>query len=63
MLALSDVAQVLGVTVPTARSLVKRGDIPGFQVGGRGIWRIERRDLDAYIEREKAAAAHRAGRD
>jgi excisionase family DNA binding protein len=59
MLTLADVAEILDITVPTARSLVRQGEIQGFQVGGRGMWRVESKELDAYIEREKAAAAAR----
>lgn len=59
MLNLADVAEILDVTVPTARSLVRQGEIQGFQVGGRGMWRVESKELDAYVEREKAAAAAR----
>jgi excisionase family DNA binding protein len=59
MLTLADVAEILDITVPTARSLVRQGEIQGFQVGGRGMWRVESKELDAYIDREKAAAAAR----
>ncbi|ROR95707.1 excisionase family DNA binding protein [Salana multivorans] len=59
MLTLADVAEILDVTVPTARSLVRSGEIFGFQVGGRGMWRVESKELDAYVEREKAAAVAR----
>lgn len=59
MLTLADVAEVLDITVPTARALVRQGEIKGFQVGGRGMWRVESKELDAYIEREKAAAIAR----
>ncbi|PFG20324.1 helix-turn-helix domain-containing protein [Serinibacter salmoneus] len=59
MLTLADVAEVLDITVPTARALVRQGEIKGFQVGGRGMWRVESKELDAYIEREKAAATAR----
>lgn len=59
ILTLADVARVLGITVPTARGLVRRGEIQGFQVGGRGMWRVEQSELDAYVQREKAIAASR----
>lgn len=59
ILTLADVAGVLGITVPTARGLVRRGEIQGFQVGGRGMWRVEQSELDAYVQREKANAAQR----
>ena len=59
MLTLADVAEILDITVPTARALVRQGEIQGFQVGGRGMWRVESKELDAYVEREKAAAVAR----
>lgn len=59
MLTLADVAEILDITTPTARALVRNGEIQGFQVGGRGMWRVEAKELEAYIEREKAAAAAR----
>ncbi|GMA30654.1 hypothetical protein GCM10025875_06460 [Litorihabitans aurantiacus] len=59
MLTLADVAEILDITVPTARALVRQGEIQGFQVGGRGMWRVEAKELDAYVDREKAAAAAR----
>lgn len=59
MLTLADVAEILDITIPTARSLVRQGEIHGFQVGGRGMWRVESGELDAYVEREKSAAAAR----
>lgn len=59
MLKLADVAEILDITVPTARALVRDGEIQGFQVGGRGMWRVEAKELEAYVEREKAAAAER----
>lgn len=63
MLNLSDVAEILDITVPTARALVRDGEILGFQVGGRGMWRVESRELQAYVQREKEkAAARRASR-
>jgi hypothetical protein len=31
--------------------LVRSGDLPAIQVGGRGQWRIERSKLEEYISR------------
>lgn len=38
-------------------ALVKCGDLPAIQVGGRGQWRVERSKLEEYIERMYAQAA------
>ena len=61
-LTVEDVATSLRVTVPTARALVRSGDISGFQVGGRGLWRVEPRSLSAYVARQKKAAKNSAER-
>lgn len=50
-LTLDQVAQYLNVSAPQAYSLVRSGDLPAMKIGGRGVWRIDRRQLEAYIER------------
>jgi excisionase family DNA binding protein len=50
-LTLADVQEVLNITAPQAYSLVRSGDLPAIQVGGRGQWRIESTELEAYIQR------------
>ncbi|MGZ4613699.1 MAG: helix-turn-helix domain-containing protein [Kineosporiaceae bacterium] len=37
-----------------ARALVTSGELPAIQVGGRGQWRVEATELEAYIERKYA---------
>ena len=59
MLTLRKVAAVLGLTPTTARDFVRSGEIAGFQVGARGMWRVDPVDLQAYIDREKARAEQR----
>lgn len=64
ILNLADVAEMLGITVPTARTLVQQGEIIGFQIGGRGMWRVESvKRLDNYIQRKKDEAAQRRKED
>ncbi len=64
-LTLADVAEVLNVSAQQARSLVLSGDLPAIQLGGRGIWRVEEAQLEAYIQRmyeqTRARAAARSG--
>lgn len=48
---LDEVAESLSISMSQMRALVKRGEIEGIQIGGRGQWRIEDRKLDEYIER------------
>ena len=50
-LTLADVQEVLNITAPQAYALVRSGDLPAIQVGGRGQWRIESTELEAYIQR------------
>lgn len=53
---LEDVAEELNVNMPQVRSLVRSGDLPAIKVGGRGVWRVERAELEAYIQRQYSAA-------
>lgn len=54
---LTDVAEILDISMSQAQALVRRGDLRALKVGGRGQWRIELTELDAYIERCYAEAA------
>lgn len=49
-LTIEQVADELNVGLPSIRALLKSGDLRGIQVGGRGMWRIARQDVEAYIE-------------
>lgn len=48
---LEDVATYLNVSVQQAYSLVRSGDLPAIKIGGRGVWRVDRAQLEAYVER------------
>ena len=50
-LTLADVTEVLNISTPQAYALVRSGELPAIQLGGRGIWRIEATELEAYIQR------------
>lgn len=50
-LQMADVAEVLDVSVRQVRALLERGELVGIQIGGRGQWRIEASELEAYIAR------------
>ncbi|MDN4611481.1 helix-turn-helix transcriptional regulator [Arthrobacter burdickii] len=58
-MTLPDVAAELAVSQSQMYALVKSGDLPAIQVGGRGQWRVERVKLEEYIARmyEQAASA------
>jgi len=50
-LTLADVTEVLNISTPQAYALVRSGDLPALQIGGRGVWRVEAAELERYIER------------
>lgn len=51
-LLLADVAEQLNINVRHARALVQSGELPAIKVGGRGQWRIEASEFEAYIQRK-----------
>ena len=50
-LTLDDVAEILNVSWSQAYALVRRKELIAIQIGGRGQWRVERQELEAYIQR------------
>lgn len=62
-LKLEDVQEILNISSQQAYSLVRSGDLPAIQVGGRGIWRIEATELEAYIQRQYDVAKSKAHED
>lgn len=50
-LPLAEVAEILDVSAAQAYALVRSGDLPAIKVGGRGQWRVEATELEAYIQR------------
>lgn len=62
-LQLADVADVLNISGSQVYALVRRGDIRAVKIGGRGQWRVEATELEAYIgrlydESDKFVAEH-----
>lgn len=55
-LTIADVAEQLSVSVSQVRALIKNGELPAIQVGGRNQWRIEVTVLEEYIQKQYAAA-------
>ena len=45
------VADELNVSVAQAYALIRRGDLRALKIGGRGVWRVQRSDLEDYIQR------------
>jgi excisionase family DNA binding protein len=55
-LQLADVAEVLNISGAQVYALVRRGELRAIKIGGRGQWRVETTELEAYIERAYADA-------
>ena len=55
-LTLTDVAETLNISSAQVYALVRGGDLPAIKIGGRGQWRVEANELEAYIERAYADA-------
>lgn len=58
-LTVEQVADELNVGMPQVRSLLKSGELRGFQIGGRGLWRVGRVDVEDYIAEAYRTAAER----
>ena len=50
-LTLEDVAAYLSVSVPQVYAIVRSGELPAIKIGGRGVWRVDIEQLEAYVER------------
>ena len=50
-LTLEDVATYLSVSVPQVYALVRSGELPAIKIGGRGVWRVDREQLETYVEK------------
>ena len=48
---LTEVSEILDISSAQAYALVRSGSLPAIKVGGRGQWRVERAELERYIER------------
>jgi excisionase family DNA binding protein len=48
-LTLTDVAEVLNISLSQTYALVRRGELPAIKIGGRGQWRVERDRLEEFI--------------
>jgi excisionase family DNA binding protein len=60
ILALREVADYLKLTERTLYRLTQAGRLPGFKVGNS--WRFRLRDLEEWIEDQKAEARRNGGR-
>lgn len=49
-LHLSEVAEILDVSVSQVYALVRNQQLRALKIGGRGQWRVERAALEEFIE-------------
>jgi excisionase family DNA binding protein len=50
-MTLEDVATYLNVSVPQVYALVRSGELPAIKIGGRGVWRVDVKQLETYVDR------------
>ena len=55
-LTTEEVLAYLRITPRTIYRLIRSGELPALRIGRQ--WRFRRADLDAWIERQRASAAH-----
>ncbi|MEV8000841.1 helix-turn-helix domain-containing protein [Pseudarthrobacter oxydans] len=58
-LTIAQVADELNVKQSLVQGLIRTGELRAFQVGGRGLWRIGRQDVEDYIEQAYRRTADR----
>ena len=56
-LLLADVAAELNVSDSQVYHMVRSGELPAIKIGGRGQWRVERAQLEQYIQQKYAETA------
>lgn len=62
-LTLEDVQLILAISSSQAYALVRSGDLRAIRVGGRGQWRVEETELEAFIVRAYEATSVANDRD
>ena len=50
-LTLTDVAEILNTSSAQVYALVRRKELKAIKIGGRGQWRVEASELEAFIGR------------
>ena len=50
-MTLEEVATYLNVSVTQVYALVRSHELPAIKLGGRGVWRIDKNQLEVYLER------------
>jgi excisionase family DNA binding protein len=55
-----EVAAVLNVTVSQVYTLMRGGELPAVKIGRKGVWRVSREALEAYLAELTAEAEARS---
>ena len=55
----AEVARVLNVTVTQVYTLMRSGDLPALKIGKKGVWRVSRETLEAYLADLESEARNR----
>ena len=58
-LTIAQAAEELNVKQSLVQGLIRAGELRAFQVGGRGMWRIGRQDVEDYIDHAYQRTAER----
>ncbi|RAX15986.1 helix-turn-helix domain-containing protein [Pseudarthrobacter sp. AG30] len=58
-LTIAQVADELNVKQSLVQGLIRTGVLRAFQVGGRGMWRIGRQDVEDYVAEAYRRTAER----
>jgi len=58
-LSLADVEELLAISSRQAYALVRSGELPAIQIGGKGVWRVEASVLEEYIGQQYAKTRER----
>lgn len=56
LLTLPEVADALRMHRLSVLALFKSGEIRASKIGARGVWRVRKSDLDAYLDRTAVCA-------
>ena len=51
-LTVADAAELLAVDVATVDEMIRSGELPAIRVGSTGPWRVERTQLEVWIEEQ-----------
>ena len=49
-LTIADTAELLALSASDVHQLIASGELPAIRIGAKGQWRIERAELEGFIE-------------